>query len=127
MSDSSFSFISPSPFVAARSRALQLFRGDEDRVVELFGQAHKLVLSGEGSKIGANAVVTKDVQPGSTMIGIPAKPVPVLALTADAMSGEGERLVSLGFDQAHPKPIQPAELLRAVAELSAGRALLAVL
>ncbi len=33
---------------------------------------------GEGSKIGANAVVTKDVQPGSTMIGIPAKPVPVL-------------------------------------------------
>jgi hypothetical protein len=52
MSDSSFSFISPSPFVAAHSRALQLFRGDEDRVVELFGQAHKLVLSGEGSKIG---------------------------------------------------------------------------
>ncbi|HVK41646.1 MAG TPA: ATP-binding protein [Phenylobacterium sp.] len=41
--------------------------------------------------------------------------VPVIALTADAMSGDGERLISLGFDDAHPKPIQPAELLYAVA------------
>ena len=32
---------------------------------------------GEGARIGANAVVTKDVTPGATMIGIPAKPVPV--------------------------------------------------
>ncbi|MES3026774.1 MAG: ATP-binding protein [Pseudomonadota bacterium] len=41
--------------------------------------------------------------------------VPVIALTADAMSGEGDRLIALGFDEAHPKPIQPAELLYAVA------------
>jgi len=40
---------------------------------------------------------------------------PVMALTADAMSGEGERLIALGFDAVHPKPIQPAELLHAVA------------
>ena len=33
---------------------------------------------GDGAKVGANAVVTKDVPPGATMIGIPAKPVPVL-------------------------------------------------
>jgi serine O-acetyltransferase len=33
---------------------------------------------GAGAKIGANAVVTKDVAAGATMIGIPAKPVPVL-------------------------------------------------
>ncbi|RST30883.1 serine O-acetyltransferase [Sphingomonas ginkgonis] len=32
---------------------------------------------GAGAKVGANAVVTKDVQPGATMVGIPAKPVPV--------------------------------------------------
>ena len=51
--------------------------------------------------------------------------IPVLALTADAMSGEGERLVALGFNQVHPKPIQPADLLRAVAELTAQRTLLA--
>ena len=41
--------------------------------------------------------------------------MPVLALTADAMSGKAERLVGLGFDDAHPKPIQPAGLLRAIA------------
>uniref|UniRef100_B0T891 histidine kinase n=1 Tax=Caulobacter sp. (strain K31) TaxID=366602 RepID=B0T891_CAUSK len=41
--------------------------------------------------------------------------VPVMALTADAMSGEAERLVGLGFDDAQPKPIQPAGLLRAIA------------
>ncbi|MFC7536760.1 serine O-acetyltransferase EpsC [Sphingomonas sp. GCM10030256] len=35
---------------------------------------------GAGAKIGANAVVTKDVAPGSTMVGIPAKPVPVDAV-----------------------------------------------
>ena len=32
---------------------------------------------GEGARVGANAVVTKDVAAGATVIGIPAKPVPV--------------------------------------------------
>lgn len=32
---------------------------------------------GEGAKIGANSVVTKDVGPNQTVVGIPAKPVPV--------------------------------------------------
>jgi serine O-acetyltransferase len=35
---------------------------------------------GEGAKIGANSVVTKDVAPGQTVVGIPAKAVPVDAI-----------------------------------------------
>jgi serine O-acetyltransferase len=32
---------------------------------------------GAGAKVGANSVVTRDVAPGATVVGIPAKPVPV--------------------------------------------------
>lgn len=52
--------------------------------------------------------------------------VPVLALTADAMSGEGDRLLALGFDDVHPKPVQPAGLMLAVARACARADLLAI-
>jgi serine O-acetyltransferase len=32
---------------------------------------------GEGARVGANSVVTRDVVPNSTVVGIPAKPVPI--------------------------------------------------
>jgi serine O-acetyltransferase len=32
---------------------------------------------GEGARVGANSVVTKDVAPHSTVVGIPARPVPI--------------------------------------------------
>ena len=42
---------------------------------------------------------------------------PVVALTADAMPGEGERLKALGFDALQHKPVQPAALINAIAEV----------
>ncbi len=45
--------------------------------------------------------------------------MPIVALTADAMVGDAERLMAQGFDDAHPKPIAPAGLLATVARLSA--------
>ncbi|WP_236632283.1 ATP-binding protein [Caulobacter sp. BP25] len=44
--------------------------------------------------------------------------MPIVALTADAMVGDAERLVAQGFDDAHPKPIRPTELLMIVAQLT---------
>ena len=32
---------------------------------------------GRGGRVGANSVVTKDVLPDTTVVGIPARPVPV--------------------------------------------------
>ena len=40
--------------------------------------------------------------------------IPIIALTADVMSGERERLIDLGFDDLKSKPVRPAELLSAV-------------
>ncbi|HNJ48078.1 MAG TPA: serine acetyltransferase [Novosphingobium sp.] len=58
---------------------------------------------GAGARIGANAVVTKDVPEGATMVGIPAKPIPV------AVSPETQEFVPYGtpcserFDPATQK------------------------
>ena len=35
------------------------------------------IVLGEGARVGANAVVTRDVPEGATVVGIPAKPVPI--------------------------------------------------
>ena len=43
--------------------------------------------------------------------------IPVLALTAQAMSGDRERFLEVGFDGYLSKPIDVAELIQAVREL----------
>ncbi|WP_296599292.1 ATP-binding protein [Phenylobacterium sp.] len=47
---------------------------------------------------------------------------PVVALTADAMPGEEDRLKALGFDALQHKPVQPAALITAIAEVLTARA-----
>lgn len=50
----------------------------DDVVISLGAAVLGPILVGNGAKVGANAVVMKDVPAGATVVGIPAKPVPVL-------------------------------------------------
>lgn len=55
-----------------------------DRVVVGSGaQILGPIMIGERARVGANAVVTRDVAAGATVIGIPAKPVPVDVAAAE--------------------------------------------
>lgn len=50
---------------------------EDDVVIGSGAQVLGPITVGRGAKIGANSVVTKDVAPGATVVGIPARPVPV--------------------------------------------------
>ena len=50
---------------------------DDNVVIGSGAQILGPITVGAGAKIGANSVVTKDVAPGSTVVGIPARPVPI--------------------------------------------------
>jgi signal transduction histidine kinase len=45
--------------------------------------------------------------------------IPVIALTADVMHGDESDLLACGFDAVQPKPIRPADLVRAIADACA--------
>jgi signal transduction histidine kinase/AmiR/NasT family two-component response regulator len=47
--------------------------------------------------------------------------IPVIALTADVMHGDEGDLLACGFDAVQPKPIRPADLIRAIAEACAAQ------
>ncbi|MBP9232782.1 MAG: response regulator [Phenylobacterium sp.] len=47
---------------------------------------------------------------------------PVIALTADAMPGEDQKLMAHGFDDVQPKPIQPMALIAAILDACEARA-----
>lgn len=50
---------------------------EDDVVIGSGAQVLGPITVGRGARIGANAVVTKDVMPGAVMVGIPARPLPV--------------------------------------------------
>jgi len=45
------------------------------------------------------------------------EPIPIIALTANAVSGDRERLLSAGMDEYISKPVNPDTLIRAIATL----------
>lgn len=50
---------------------------EDDVVIGSGAQVLGPITIGQGGRVGANAVVTKDVLPRTTVVGIPARPVPV--------------------------------------------------
>ncbi len=64
------------------------------------------VVVGDGARIGSNAVVLKDVMPGATMVGVPARPVvraPVRPVKADRSD-----FCAYGQDPDLPDPVARA-------------------
>jgi serine O-acetyltransferase len=74
---------------------------------------------GEGARVGANAVVTRDVAPGATMVGIPAKPIPV-----DVSAAEPREFLPYGTpcnEIADPVLARLCELEREIGKLREAR------
>ena len=53
--------------------------------------------------------------------GLAGKALPVIALTADAMSGSTEKLLAHGMDAHLPKPVERQEMVRAIRQVLATR------
>ena len=51
----------------------------------------------------------------------PNRQVPLVALTADAMSGDRERYLAIGFDEHLPKPLEPGAFVSILSRVSANQ------
>lgn len=76
---------------------------------------------GAGARVGANAVVTRDVAPGATVVGIPAKPTVVLAETHERFLPYGTPCDGASDPLSCRIEVLAAEVERLRAELRAAR------
>jgi CheY-like chemotaxis protein len=53
--------------------------------------------------------------------GGPCAQIPIIALTADAMAGDRERYIALGFDDHIAKPIEPGRFVEVVGYWASAR------
>jgi serine O-acetyltransferase len=88
----------------------------DDAIIGSGAQVLGPIIVGEGSRIGANAVVTRDVPEGATMIGIPARPTLTDAQTYHAFIPYGTPC-SERYDPAS----QQLELLKCEVEALRGK------
>jgi CheY-like chemotaxis protein len=87
--------------------------GGREAIEKLSAEAFDLVLLDLHMPEVDGAAVAAAVRGGRTR----SSEVPLIAMTGDAMAGQGERLLALGFDGLLAKPFTPADLLTAIAGL----------